>query len=502
MKVSRLLENTDLLKPSKIRKTSFAVDVLRLASGTIFAQAITVLAMPIVTRLYSPDAFGLTSLFTSIVSVIAAVTCFRYELSIMLPKKDEDSANLLALSIFSVFLVSFLTVLIMRFWHKPLLDVLNAPSLGPYLWLISPAVFLNGIYLAFNYWNSRKKRFTHLSFARIMGSFATTSSRLGVGFAGYATGGGMIYSAIIGYVASTLMLGKQIWHEDNQLLKSSINRYCIFAGLKRYKNFPLFDTWAVLLSNLSWLSPTFLLSMFFSSTIVGYYALGMMVLQFPMSLIGGAISQVFFQRAAEAKSYGTLNMLVENTVLCLGMIGLLPTLLLTIVGKEIFIVVFGSQWAEAGVYTQILALYIFFLFITSPISTLFSVLEMQRTSLLINIIIFPVRGGALIIGGVLGDARISIILFSICNVVIYACANLYLINKAGVGIWNLLNKFTRFVAYSSPIIILIILIKWIVGLNSLGIVLISTFFAILYFIIFIKTDKVLYPSILQLFKDR
>lgn len=44
------------------KKSSFAGDVLKLVSGTTIAQAIGVLATPLLTRLYAPEAFGTLAL--------------------------------------------------------------------------------------------------------------------------------------------------------------------------------------------------------------------------------------------------------------------------------------------------------------------------------------------------------------------------------------------------------------------------------------------------------
>ena len=55
-----------------------------------------------------------------------------------------------------------------------------------------------------------------------------------------------------------------------------------------------------------------MLSAFFSPVIVGYYALGNAVVRLPMNIIGGAIAQVFYQRASEAKNKGQSAHVVEN----------------------------------------------------------------------------------------------------------------------------------------------------------------------------------------------
>ena len=83
-------------KPS----SSFATNVLKLVTGSVFAQGLGVLVVPIVTRLFAPEAFGVVALFASITGILGVVACLRYQLAIMLPKTDEDAANLLGVSLF------------------------------------------------------------------------------------------------------------------------------------------------------------------------------------------------------------------------------------------------------------------------------------------------------------------------------------------------------------------------------------------------------------------
>jgi lipopolysaccharide exporter len=141
------------------RSPSFATDVLKLVTGTTFAQVVTILASPLLTRLYGPEAFGFLALFTSITSIIGVVACMRYELAIMLPKTDEEAANLLGLCLLCVAVVSGLTVPALYFGGDALLSLLRAPGLAPYLILVPVFVFISGVFLALSNRNSCAKRF-------------------------------------------------------------------------------------------------------------------------------------------------------------------------------------------------------------------------------------------------------------------------------------------------------------------------------------------------------
>ncbi len=413
---------------------SFAADTVKLAGGSTFAQALSILAAPLVTRLYGPQAYGTLALFTSITSILSVIACMRYHLSIMLPRSDQEASNLLGASLAFTTLVSSLTVPVILWGGDPLLRWLNAPELAAYLWMVPPTVFLGGAFMALNYWNSRTRQFGRLSAARVTSAVATTSAMLGAGYAGHATAGSMIGASVGGQAIATAVLGAQIWRDDGQMLRGSVSWGRMLSGIKRYRKFPLYSTWSALLNTASWQLPTFLLFRFFSSTVVGYYALGFRILQMPMTLIGGAIAQVFFQRASEAHVDGTLSSLVENTLRRLVMIGLFPMLMLTIVGRDLFAVVFGPNWAEAGVYTQILSVWAFIWFVSSPMSTLFSVLEKQEVDVMWNLVNFAGRLLALGVGGALHNPRIAIALFACSGVVSYGCMNLMIAAQAGVPI--------------------------------------------------------------------
>ena len=129
------------------KPSAFATDVLKLVTGTTFAQIIAVLASPLLTRLYGPEAFGFLALFTSITSIIGVIACMRYELAIMLPKTDEEAANRLGSSPPCVAVVSGLTVPALYFGGDALLSLLRAPEPGSYLILVSPFVFAGGRFL-------------------------------------------------------------------------------------------------------------------------------------------------------------------------------------------------------------------------------------------------------------------------------------------------------------------------------------------------------------------
>lgn len=429
------MDSSPVSIPSELNQTpksTYAFDVFKLISGNTVAQGLTVLASPFLTRQYSPEAFGLMTLFISITGIMKVISCLRYEFSIVLPKSDEDGANLLGGSLLVVTVISIFSGVFFLIFGGAFLNLLNASELKTFLWMMPLTIFSGGIFLALNYWNTRTKNFGRLSIAQVLNSLTVVIGQLVLGYAGFKTSGSLIGSYVLGASFAALVLGGQIWRDDGKFLLKTVRFSSIVEQLKRYRKFPLYDSWAALLNNISWQLPSFLLAMFFSKTEVGYYALSFRLLNLPMSLIGISIGQVFFQRAAEAKIHGELSKVVESNFRYLVVIGLMPFFLLSIVGKDLFSVVFGANWSEAGVYAQILSIWIFFWFISSPLSTLFRVLERQKFSLVLNIVIFITRILALSIGGVLGSARLALFLFALSGVVLYGFLSISIGIASGV----------------------------------------------------------------------
>jgi lipopolysaccharide exporter len=301
--------------------------------------------------------------------------------------------------------------------------------------------------------------------------------------------------------STSCVLCGQIWRDDRRLFKESIRWKKMTAELKRHKKIPIFSTWSALLNTASQQLPVWILAFYFSPTVVGFYALGKTVLSMPMSMIGGAIAQVFFQKASEAHNRtGDLPKVVEEVFKRLVSLGIFPVFLLTLIGKDLFIVAFGTRWAEAGVYMQILGIWLFFVFISSPISTLICVLEKQGAGLLFNITLFLTRAISLIGGGLIGDVRIALIFFSATGAIAWIGMCFWLLSGAGVSLSRSITILTRYAVYCMPILGIITWSKWYLDLAPICILLIGITGVLAYYSIVVKQDRELQKPIILLTK--
>lgn len=481
----------------------FFSDVLKLITGNGFAQLFKTLVSPVISRLYLPEFFGITQNFSSIANILAIISSLRYDQTILLPKKEDEASNQLAVSLFFTGISTPISLILVFLFRDDVAKLLKSPNLSNYLWFVPLYVFALGSFNIFKQWNARKRQFLRLSGAQVASEVVTDGMTVGLGFAGLANSNSMIISRVFGQLVSSLALGFSILKEDGKKMIHDIKWKIMLDGIKKYKKFPLYNIWAAFLSNASLYIPGFLLTGYFSPTVAGYYSLGNNVLRLPVALIANSIGQVFFQRSAKSLHEGRLAQTVLDTYKRLVVFGLFPMLVVTIIGQELFVLVFGAKWAEAGVYSQILSLWTFFVFLVSPLSNLTSVLGKNEMSVLINVIKVITNIGAFVIGGLFGNARLGLWLFSVSGVVTYAAFILWATSASGIAVSKTISVFFESLLFSLPFLLAVLVFKFInpvpdlsvtslqLSLRDISLVLFSGLAGVLYYLAAIKRDTAL-----------
>jgi hypothetical protein len=159
----------------------FGRNVLVLFTGPTIAQAISVLASPILTRLYSPAEYGTYAFILAISNVVIGIVACRYELAIILPKHDEDAFNLLALAVIITCETSVLALVAVVLFGHQIAHLLNAPEAASWLYAVPGMLLALGIYNVFNYWNNRRKNFKRLATKSNHPELALSHSQCGNG---------------------------------------------------------------------------------------------------------------------------------------------------------------------------------------------------------------------------------------------------------------------------------------------------------------------------------
>lgn len=402
------------LKP----KSEFGQNVLTLMTGTTVAQAIPIAISPILTRIYTPEDFGLYALYMSIASIGAVIATGRYDLAVMLPKKDEDALWLLAVAGIISFGISLFSLIIVFLFNDQITALLGNPNISNWLYVIPLSILFSGIYQSLNSWANRKKAYKTMANNRMTQSTITAGVNLGAGF-GNLHFSGLIAGGLSGLLVSTLLLAKKVYREIRHFLplKGWIKMKIL---MKKYINFPKYDIAATLSNVMSYQITYLLFNSISSGATAGHYYLVQKVLGLPTSIVAASIQQVFKEKAvSDFKVFGNAKALYINILKKLLFLAIPPFLFLFFYAQEIFVLFFGQNWAIAGHYAQILTPMFFLQFIASPLSYILYITKSQRLNLYTQITMLLSVLGSFACGYLFNNIDLVIILISLSMSLIY-----------------------------------------------------------------------------------
>jgi len=371
----------------------FARSVPVLAGGTAAGQLIVIAASPILTRLYTPEDFGLLAVYAGILGILGVIANLRYQLAIPLPDSDEDAASIAALSLLVVVLITVLAAIAVWLFGAELVHLLNTPALETYLWLVPVGIFLVGIYQTLQYWALRTKLFSIIAKTKMVQS----ASVAGIQIIGAALGPvALLGGRTLGQAAVNLSLWKGI-KSTLPAQGGSVNVKSILAMALKFKQFPLFSSWAGLLNASGSQVPPLFFAALFGPAAAGGYMLAQRVINMPLSVIGAAIADAFLPSSIDALREKRLGRHVASLFLALASLILPGATLLFFIAPGIFGVVFGEEWYLAGEIVRWLSPMLAIQFLISPVSRIFVTLERQGLALSLQASLFALRIGALLL---------------------------------------------------------------------------------------------------------
>lgn len=374
-----------------IPSTGFVRALSVLAGGTVVAHAITALTMPVLSRLYNPSAFGALAAFVAIVSTVSVAACLRYDVAVALPEAEGESIALLCISLISAMMVSAASAVLLAVGSEDFMKLIGLPELREATWLIPLAIFFASAWNALQSWHIRRQHFAGIAKARvaqsvITSSFQVTSGAIGLGFVGLLTGqllgvaGSVIFFMRYGVRELVAWWGE---YKSGELLRVA----------KLYRRFPIHSTWEALCNQAANQVPIIMIAGATSTSEAGYLMMAIFVLQAPMSLLGGAIGQVYLSRAPEAHRQGRLGAFTIEVLQNLIKVGAGPIVCVGIFAPLLFPVVFGDDWTRSGWLVAWLTPSFLFQFLASPVSMALHVVGAQRAALHLQIASLAMRVG-------------------------------------------------------------------------------------------------------------
>lgn len=366
-----------------------------LVGGAAFSQAVMMLVLPLLTRLYTPEDFSLLAVYTSIVGLISVAACLRLEIAIPLPQRDEDAANLLALALCSSTVVAGLVAFCVWLLPDQIVALVSQPKLKPYLWFLPLGIWLTCFYAALQYWMTRKKNFMIIAKTRILRAIGGSGVQVVMGLASYAPIG-LVVGQMINSGAGIFGMARQTIKEDHEVLRtiSLSNMHRVF---NEYDRFPKYSTFESLANTASVELPILMIASLAIGADAGYLILASRLLSAPIALIGGAVSQVYLSKAPDEYRAGTLSDFTANTIGGLMKVGIGPLMFVGIVAPIFFPLVFGESWQRSGVMVAWMTPWFIMQFLGSPVSMALHVTNNHSRALMLQVVGLCIRVGSILV---------------------------------------------------------------------------------------------------------
>ena len=405
---------------TRFRGSEFAKDAAVLTLGTAAAQLVTIAAMPVMSRLYTPADFGVLAIFLAVSSIVATAITLRYETSILLPKEESESVSLVLLSLTLALGLGLIVGITAWLLPESVRKALGVSTLGAWL----PIAVLVGVSTAVvaigTGWFNRQRAYIKMTQLRITQSVGGAICGISLGIYGYNSG--LLVAQIISILLVSVVIVFSLrgmctfWHfrslKDASIIYDAAPKYLLPTSLLDVITLQL---------------PLILISAWFSSESAGQFSMAWKILALPATLVGGAVSQVFFQSASRDIHLG-MHLVRQRYIkvsTLLALVSIVPLLLVVVYGREIFSFVLGRNWNVSGRMAELLIFSTMMYFIFSPTASILIVLGKQKILLVFSIVQLAYRlGVALIVNDAMDYVR-WLVVCEFINVVLFELVVVY-----------------------------------------------------------------------------
>lgn len=365
-----------------------AKSIFTLVSSSALGQIATVLASPIITRIYNQYELGMYTLLLTISTIVAPVLSMRYEMEIVVESDEKNLSSIAQLALMLNVFISFFISLLMGLYYY-----YTGYKKESFLFFI--IIFLVNIITGFINvivaYNNRRKEYKIIANGYVIRMLIQNIGMVAFGILNYGLWGiaisqilGCLFNALYQYYKSRAIFG------DFRLDMISMKNV-----LLKYKSQALYSSPAVLINGLSYSIINFYIDFLYGAETLGIYSISYRVLGIPTSIIAGNVSKVFFEIASkEHKSKGNFFNCYRKTTFLLGIFAVPTFLLMHILAVPLCGFFFGAKWRTAGEYIKTLTIMFCVRFIAGGVNCSAIIANRTKTDFLIQIILAITGGGA------------------------------------------------------------------------------------------------------------
>lgn len=352
-------------------------NVFKISSGTVAGQLCSVVSLPFVTRIYGADIIGVWAIIVSVSGIVNTVSDIGLTNSLMVCKEEEVENQYRAISMLNVVICVVCAPLVALYCAVMSYDTVRAAIVVACTLIYS--ITLQQVSINYMLLN-RRQEYDVLMKNPLINQLVAAVISIALGAIGLISWG-YFAGMIAGQVVTLIHMRRKIAIPYRRVPL----KYCR-GLLSRERDFVICQMPSNIAYQVRSQLPALIIGSLFGTTTLGNFSIAQKLLNIPVTFIGQAVGNVFYQRVASMKgNIGTIAQFVQRNMHRTMLIAIVPMALLIALGGPIIAFVFGDEYELGGAMVGIIGFQSLFSFLTASIKGVDIVLGKQRYSMLTGI---------------------------------------------------------------------------------------------------------------------
>ena len=348
------------------------------------AQILTVSFMPLITRLYSPEIFGVLSLYLAFFNFASTLQTLRYDKAILISDTDTEVKELTHLSLICTVLMCFLAFMIVYLLSD--LKILGFELLEySHMLILLLALFFMGVFNIYRSILLKNSEVKSIASATFIKSLANNVSKVSIYFTSLSSAG-LLLGELIGVIVSAFYLFRRNSTSIAYKFSSILD---LKAVAKKYSKFALIESPSVFINQLSIALLVPMVASLYGASAAGWFGLARLIYGIPNTQIGQSAGDVFQTKLAFLYRLNKVHdgkRLFYKFSTILALIGLIPLSIAFFLSEDLVPIVFGEEWKNMGILVAIISPWMYCALIASSMSRALSVMQAQHLKLFYDIL--------------------------------------------------------------------------------------------------------------------
>ncbi|MEE6295627.1 lipopolysaccharide biosynthesis protein [Georgenia wangjunii] len=356
----------------------------KLMSGTIVGQVLVLASMPLLSRLYTPDSFGVFTAVVAVAVMVGPLATGRYELAIAIPAKDSDAVSVAFVSLIMAVATGVMGTLVILASGELITTHLGHHDLYPWILYVPLISSVAAAFTVLHYLALRRQRYGAIARRSVIRSLVLVTYQCGAGLVSPTPAGLLLGQAAGEFAGVVSLLSRSsiraAWRRNKvRPLRAHLGR--LWLSAKVYLRFPLLLAPSGLLNVAGVHLPVVLVSGLYGPAVAGWLGMAQRSVSVPVALVAASVAQVFlarFARAVREEDPGARTLFIR-TFRRLSAAAVLTTVTILVAAPTLLHGLLGSEWSMSGDYARPLAIAVGCQILAVPLTQALIVLQKTRT---------------------------------------------------------------------------------------------------------------------------